>query len=102
MDTTWHKLISAKMSLYGDSWDNVESQCISDAELHTEFDPGFGGPEGAPFCIWTKERVYFPHEYDGAEYVLSVSRNPNGNRVKHSGREVSHVEYNEGRRDEWD
>jgi hypothetical protein len=33
--------------------------------------------------MWTKDFVYFPHEYDGSESVQSVPRNPNGVAIIH-------------------
>ena len=69
-----------------DSWDNVVSTWLSYAngvlsdnkmdDLDVLFEKGFGGPEGRPFIMWTEDWVYFPLEYDGAETVRSVPRNP--------------------------
>lgn len=39
-------------------------------------DSGYGGFEGATFTAWTTSRVYFWVEYDGAQWVDSVPRNP--------------------------
>ena len=50
-----------------------------------KFGNGFGAHEGIPFTMWTKKRVYFPVEYDGAEWVSSVSRNPDGEPTGHVG-----------------
>lgn len=44
--------------------------------LDVEFDDGYGGTEGPAFTLWTKDNVYFPVCYDGAEWVCSVPRNP--------------------------
>jgi hypothetical protein len=44
--------------------------------LDVEFDSGFGGIEGQPFTGWTKDLVYFPTAYDGAEGMHCVPRNP--------------------------
>jgi hypothetical protein len=91
--TTWRKLISKEMTIRGDSWDEVEQAEISEEELDVEFYEGFGGAEGVPFTLWTKDRVYFPHEYDGSESVRSVSRDPNGKRIDHDtdGRKKEHI-----------
>ena len=41
--------------------------------------------EGESFTIWTKSRVYFPVQYNGCEWVESVSRNPDGKPTHHIG-----------------
>ena len=72
------------MDLHGDTWENVvSSEAPDDDSFDREFDSGFGSTEGHPFCVWTTSRVYFPIEYDGAEGVVSVSRNPDGKVVNH-------------------
>lgn len=83
--TTWRELISVALEDVGEKWADVESITLSDAELDRKFDCGYGGPEGTPFTIWTKARVYFPVCYDGAEEVDSVSRNPDGRATQHIG-----------------
>lgn len=55
---------------------NRHGDADTDASLHREFDAGYGSAEGDYFTIWTEDRVYFPHCYDGAESVHSVPRNP--------------------------
>ena len=84
-ETNWKELISYEMKLYEDSWDNLESSTISQNQLMVKFDDDYGWPEGIPFCIWTKTRVYFPVVYDGAEWCSSVSRDPDGNPKNHVG-----------------
>ena len=74
--TTWRKLISEEMKERGDCWDNVVMTMPRAGFLDIEFDDGFGGHEGVPFTLWTKDRVYFPMEYDGADLVRSAPRNP--------------------------
>lgn len=90
--TTWRKEILAAMSLReyewenegtGETWDDIISCTLTDAELDTEFDSSFGHTNGIPFTVWTKDYVYFPHEYDGAEDVAFVARNPNGKATNH-------------------
>ena len=83
--STWREMITDVMEIYGESFADVVSSTITDEQLDVEFDSGFGSPEGIPFTIWTKNRVYFPHEYDGAESVRSVSRNPDGAPTSHYG-----------------
>jgi hypothetical protein len=60
-------------------WEDDESKKhipAPDNWLDVVFNDGFGGPEGHPFTVWTGKRVYFPTEYDGAESVDSVPRDP--------------------------
>jgi len=73
---TVRDLIVAQMKEHGDSLDRIISTSPPDLDLDYEFDHGFGSPECPCFIIWTLERVYFPHDYDGADYVLSAPRNP--------------------------
>jgi hypothetical protein len=82
--TTWRKLITEAM-VPDDSWENVVSCTLSDEELDVEFDDGYGGTRGVPFTLWTKKNVYFPIQYDGSEWVGSVSRKPDGKPTYHMG-----------------
>lgn len=77
--TTWIEEINDTFRYTKDTWDDVEHCTLTDAELIRQFDPGYGGAEGTAFTIWTKERVYFPTEYDGAEGVGWVNRHPGEN-----------------------
>jgi hypothetical protein len=65
----------------------VIAHTLTEDELHRQFDAGYGGSEGRPFTLWTTNRVYFPGVYDGAEWVASVPRNPNGEATRHVGGE---------------
>ena len=85
VDSDWKSLITEAMTVHDDSWDNVVSCTLTEEELCEFFDEGYGGPEGKPFTVWTKTRVYFPAVYDGLEWVESVSRNPDGNPTHHVG-----------------
>ena len=90
-DRCWREMIIAKMGEHGDSFDNLVSLAMSapwegsdhEPSLDRIFDAGFGGAEGDCFTVWTKTRVYFPTEYDGAEGVASVSRDPDGEPTGH-------------------
>lgn len=82
--TTWRASISATMAEHGDAWSNVES-VAANGSLDAEFDSGWGLPEGCGFTVWTKERVYFPVQYDGSEWCGSAPRNPNGEVLEHQG-----------------
>jgi len=83
--TTWRKLITQEMQEHGDSWDAVEACTLSNKELDRRFDADFGGTQGRAFTLWTKTRVYFPVQYDGAEWCGSVSRHPDGKPTHHMG-----------------
>jgi hypothetical protein len=85
--TNWRTMIGANMAEHGESPDDIVSCTLTDTELDETFDNGFGGSEGKPFTLWTKKRVYFPVVYDGAEWVASVSRRPNGKATPHVGGE---------------
>lgn len=85
--TTWRKSILDAMEANGESWGQVESCTLTDAELDVEFDSDYGGSNGKPFTLWTDNRVYFPVVYDGAEWVGSVPRNPDGTATEHQGGE---------------
>jgi hypothetical protein len=85
MKTNWKEMIKNEMNKNGDSFENVVSNTMTKQEMNEEFDNEYGGTEGNPFTLWTKEFVYFPICYDGAEWVGSVSRNPNGRPTEHKG-----------------
>jgi hypothetical protein len=69
----------------GETWADVESSTLTDAELGTPFDSGHGVNEGRPFTVWTRHSVYFPLTYDGLEWVGSVARHPDGKPTPHQG-----------------
>ncbi len=87
MNTNWKELIQLKMNCYNETFDDVVSSTLTEEELLKEFYCGYGGSEGVPFTLWTTNRVYFPAVYDGAEWVESVSRNPDGKPTSHIGGE---------------
>jgi hypothetical protein len=82
---TWRKLIGEEMKRHGESFGGVVSCTLRDIGLDAKFDDGFGHPEGEPFTLWTKKRVYFPVVYDGAERVKSVPRSPCAEPTEHVG-----------------
>lgn len=45
-------------------------------KLDVEYDNGYGGADCFPMYAWTKSRVFFIHEYDGATGLNSVPRHP--------------------------
>jgi hypothetical protein len=46
------------------------------AKIDVEYDAGYGGADCFPFYAWTKSRVYFVGEYDGATGLNWVPRHP--------------------------
>lgn len=58
---------------------------LTNDELDIEFYSDYGSPNGLPFTAWTKNRVYFPVCYDGAEWVGSAPRDPCDIATKHQG-----------------
>ena len=83
--TNWHKMISQVLENNGESWDDVESNTMSEEDMLEEFNDEYGSVNGCPFTIWTKKSVYFPVCYNGAEWVDHVSRNPDGRPTNHVG-----------------
>lgn len=83
--TTWYRLLWKELRDRGETMEDIVSTTLTDAQMHAEFDCGYGGTEGVRFTAWTKNRVYFPACYDGAEWVASVSRNPDGQPTEHIG-----------------
>lgn len=81
----WRELIGAEMAGHDETWKDIVSITLTDRELSKKFDSGYGAEEGKPFTAWTKNRVYFPICYDGAEWCGSVSRNPDGQPTHHQG-----------------
>ena len=49
---------------------------LSDDILDRRFDDGFGGNETPDLCAWSDSFVIFSDNYDGAEGLLWVPRNP--------------------------
>jgi hypothetical protein len=82
--TTWRMKLSEAMKEAGDSGP-VVSYAPSLAAFDVEFNCGFGGTEGPPVLAWTDTRVYFPVEYDGAEWLGSAPRHPQAEGQEHQG-----------------
>lgn len=83
----WKTMLTEELQENGESWDDVESNTMTEEQMEKCFDNGYGGSEGIPFTVWTKNKVYFPVVYDGAEWVGSISRNPDGKPTSHHGGE---------------
>ncbi len=73
---SWRELISKQMEWREENWSMVEACTLSHEQLDEKFDNGYGLPQGKPFTLWTKWRVYFPSVYDGSERADSVPRHP--------------------------
>lgn len=84
--TTWKALLDAEFARVGESWPDVVANTMTSEEMNRQFDAGYGLPNGIPFTVWTENRVYFPHCYDGEETVASVARHPVGVPTPHIGR----------------
>lgn len=84
-EDTWRKMLIEEMKDYGESLSDIVSSTMTEAEMDEPFDSGYGFTEGIPFTVWTERRVYFPLYYDGAEWVGSVSRHPDGEPTEHQG-----------------
>lgn len=73
---TWRRLITREFNVTHDSWDEVDGCTLREDQLDVVFDAELG--EGESFTLWTRKRVYFPGGYDGRQWVVSVSRHPDG------------------------
>jgi len=83
--TTWKKILIKTLKENKERFKDIEYIFPEDLKLDKKFDPGFGGYEGEPFTVWTKNFVYFPVGYDGAEWVGSAPRNPCKVAMEHQG-----------------
>lgn len=81
----WKMMLKEVLAANGESWDDVVANTMTEEEMGKEFNNGYGCTNGCPFTVWTKTSVYFPVCYDGAEWVGSVSRNPDGKPTDHQG-----------------
>ena len=58
--------------------DFYKGERIKDAlkKLDFEFDAGYGGEEGYPLYIWSKNWIIVKGTYDGSEWYVKIPRNP--------------------------
>jgi len=84
MRDTWGEAFKYAFKTTGDTWDDVTTT-LTPEEMYEEFDAGYGSVEGKPFTGWSKDWVYFPGMYDGAEWVDFVPRNPCDIKTNHIG-----------------
>lgn len=72
--TTWYKLLHNELNYLKEE---LIYCSLSEALLHKEFDPGFGGNgDEFDFIAWTNNHVIINHEYDGSSNITSIKRNP--------------------------
>jgi hypothetical protein len=83
--STWKELLEDAMKECGETPAELEANTLTEADMVKEFDSGYGRTEGAPFTAWSAKTVYFPIRYDGAEWVGSVARHPDGKPTEHQG-----------------
>lgn len=82
--TTWLEEFNSVFGKAGDTWEDLETT-FEDGEAWEEFDPDFGHVQGKSFTAWSKDWVYFPVKYDGAEWIERVPRNPCDIKTNHVG-----------------
>ena len=80
---SWKDMLDTALEFNGESWDDVESNTMTEEEMVRKFYAGFGYTEGCPFTVWTKNSVYFPTQCEGYEWIGRVSRNPDGKPTRH-------------------
>lgn len=83
--TSWAEDLRDAMLENHETWADVTKCTLTAEELNVKFYHGYGGTEGKPFTVWTMRHVYFPVQYDGAEWVDWVSRHPDGKPTRHVG-----------------
>ncbi len=83
-DASWSMMLEAEMHEAGDSGPIIYCT-LTDEKMERVFNTGFGGNEGEQFTAWSDARVYFPVNYDGAEWVGSAPRNPCDESTQHIG-----------------
>lgn len=81
---TWKNMLRIAFKENNEDFSKMETT-LTEEELNTEFDSGFGGTEGEPFTAWGEKYVYFPVQYDGSERVGFAPRNPCNEKTEHIG-----------------
>lgn len=73
----WGEYNSESVPLYNEQpKDKLLSWKKAEKFLDYEYDTGFGAPECNAVYVWTKTKVIFVSQYDGATSLHSVPRNP--------------------------
>lgn len=83
--TSWIECISGEMRKNKDDWENMETSTLTDEEFYAPFEARFGGIQGKPFTLWTRDFVYFPVRSGDYEWCGSVPRNPCDKATEHKG-----------------
>lgn len=83
--STWRQLLTHELKQNFETFDDLIKIAIPPGHLDLEFDSSYGAPEGCPFTAWSENFVYFPIQYDGAEWVGSAPRNPCDMTTEHQG-----------------
>jgi hypothetical protein len=83
--TTWRKLLAEALEQNYETFADIVSNTMTDAQMDAKFRSSFDGQHGIPFTAWTANTVYFPAVNDGVEWVACVSRNPDGLPTEHIG-----------------
>jgi hypothetical protein len=92
--TSWYELITNALKLKKETWADVDSTNILKEDLNAKFENAWGCEKGISFNVWTKNNVYYPHDYDGKVSVRSVPRNPINTIPWHNGINVQlHTNY---------
>lgn len=81
---TWRDALAEERKESGDETPVVHV-APAEAALDIKFYGGYGGAHGPAVLIWTEKRVYFPVQYDGAEWLGSAPRNPVDDGQDHVG-----------------
>jgi hypothetical protein len=82
----WRTLLEQSLIDCGETMGDIVSYAPVDGKwLDYYFDDDSKQIEGESFTVWTKKRVYFPVQYNGSEWVESVSRIPDGKPTNHIG-----------------
>ena len=84
-NTCWKELITLGLDENNEYWNDVIEHTLTEKGMCKRFDSGYGIEQGEPFTLWTKDWVYFPICYDGAEWVGSIPRNPCDIKTNHQG-----------------
>ena len=79
--TTWRKEINEVLP----GGQSIIYCTLTEEELDEEFNDMSGGRNGKPFTAWSQEFVFFPIQYNGAEWAGMAPRNPVDFAMEHQG-----------------
>ena len=78
---TWRNMLEGLLAFTKDEIETLVFE-PADIDLDKPFDDGFGIPEGVPFRAYSNDWIYICTEYDGAESLVLVPRNPGMNAME--------------------